>query len=773
MCDHVRNMYPNKLSQMNSFEHIGLPVVVFAEDYTIVSVNQLFLDLFQCDGDELEAKTFGEIVCTLFTEDFQPLPSRNFPQYCFDHDSPNTQISTIGIHVGQAEVVQWFRVVCAPDAIQNNGSINIVVSFTDVTELINVTHNHKQIAQAKIEWETTVDALQDIVTIQNMDLEISRANKYAHELFGFELGELNNRKCYEVFLQRDTPCVDCPVMKTGEDGCSHSGLIYNEQMDKTFRVSSFPILNEAGEMHQLVHVAKDVTQYLHDESEKNRLMAAIEQTSETVVMTDIDANIQYVNPAFEYVSGYSREEIVGKNTNILKSGEHDAQFYESMWTILLAKKVWRGKLKNRHKNGSIYTEAVTISPVLDSDGEIVNFVALKRDVTREEQLEQQLQHATKIKALGTLAGGIAHDFNNILSSMIGYGEIAKGKIDLNHSAHGDIQQILDGGDRAVDLVKQILTFGRREASGEFRLVKLQNVVREIIVFLRPSFPPTIEFIHEIDENCRSVYADPSQLYQVIMNLCTNSRQAIGDAHGTIKIKLTEADPATYGAVFSVQNLDWRYLLLEVIDNGCGIKNENLANVFDPFFTTKQKEQGTGLGLSVVHGIVKKHNGEIQITSKLGQGTTFSIYLAIDGRDPKEKKKHSLTWKGGNERIMIIDDEPHVANVLSACLKKVGYRVTSYCDSIKAVMDFRENPNCCDLVITDMLMPNMTGAELSREMLSIRKELPIIMLTGYSEHFDKERSLQIGLKEYLFKPVKNENLRTIVRKVLDNGENIDH
>ena len=410
---------------------------------------------------------------------------------------------------------------------------------------------------------------------------------------------------------------------------------------------------------------------------------------------------------------------------------------------------------------------------MDSAGAIVNFVALKRDITREEQLEQQLQHATKIKALGTLAAGIAHDFNNILSSMIGYGEIAKGKLDLNHKAHGDIEQILDGGDRAVDLIKQILTFGRREASGEFQLIKLQDVVREIIEFLRPSFPPTIEFIHEIDENCRSVYADPSQLYQVIMNLCTNSRQAIGDAHGTIKIKLTEVDATTYDAVLSARNIDRRYLLLEVIDNGCGIKDENLGNIFDPFFTTKQTEQGTGLGLSVVHGIVKKHNGEIQITSKIGQGTTFSIYLAIDGRDPEKKREQPLIKKCGNERIMIIDDEPHVANVLSACLKKVGYRVTSYCDSIKAVMAFRENPNCCDLVITDMLMPNMTGAELSREMLSIRKELPIIMLTGYSEHFDKERSLQIGLKEYLFKPVKNENLRTIVRKVLDNGENIDH
>jgi CheY-like chemotaxis protein len=341
-------------------------------------------------------------------------------------------------------------------------------------------------------------------------------------------------------------------------------------------------------------------------------------------------------------------------------------------------------------------------------------------------------------------------------------------LDLGHPAQADLQQILDGGDRAVDLVKQILTFGRREGGNEFCVVTLQHLVAESVEFLRPSLPATIKIVQEIDGNCGSVYGDPSQLYQVLMNLCTNARQAIGDAHGVITISLREVKAGDGNAVLPLLDHAERYLLLEVSDDGCGIEQHNLTKLFDPFFTTKQKGQGTGLGLAVVHGVIQKHNGEIFVTSEPGKKTTFSIYLAIDARSQNSKKAGFEVNKGGNERIMIIDDEPQVANVTASCLKKVGYRVTTYNDSIQAVMDFRKNPNCCDLVITDMLMPDMTGAELSREMLSMRKDLPIIMMTGFSEHFDRERAAQIGLKEYVFKPVKTKELRSLVRKVLANG-----
>lgn len=761
MCDQL-------IPDSNLFQQLGLPLLQFNDDFSTISANATFQELFQCTDSQVKRLQFpadGEI---FLLEDDTTLSGRELLEYLVAELVQNRGSQTIGVINREQVDRNWYRVTTASLGVNGKRPAHYIVSFTDITSSVSTKESHNQIVQAKHEWETTVDALQDIVTIQNTRMEIIRANRAAHELFGYQLGELKNKKCHEVFFGQDEPCKDCPVHQTGGDRCPHSGLIYNPRINKTFRVSSFPIFDSYGHMYQLVHVARDVSQVLKDESEKSRLMAAIEQTSESVVITDIDANIEYVNPAFEHLTGYCRDEVLGKNTRILKSGVHSEEFYQEMWTALLEKKVWQGKIKNRNKFGEIYIEDVTISPVINGGGKIVNFVALKRDVTREEKLEEQLHHTTKTEALGTLAGGIAHDFNNILSAMIGYGEIAKSKLDLQHPAQSDIQQMLDGGDRAVDLVKQILTFSRRESHGEYAVTRLQHVVLEIIEFLRPSLPSTIDLQYEIDQKCGSVYADASQLHQVMMNLCTNARQAIGEAHGAIRITLRKAQDSERAliAYSEVDNND--YLVLQVKDSGCGIERRSIGKLFDPFYTTKQQEQGTGLGLAVVQGIVQKHQGEIRVESSPGKGSVFSIYLPVDNREPVddgENVKHKL---GGSERIMVIDDEEMVANVTSAFLTKVGYRVTQFHDSMQAVMAFREDPYCCDLVITDMLMPNMTGAELSREMLSLRKELPIIMTTGYSENFDRERAEQIGLREFFYKPVKKEVLRRTVREVLDNG-----
>ncbi|MCP4339505.1 MAG: PAS domain S-box protein, partial [Desulfobulbaceae bacterium] len=626
-----------------------------------------------------------------------------------------------------------------------------------------------QIFLAKNEWETTVDALQDVVTILDLEMRIVRANKVAHVFFGHRLGELNGKKCHEVFHNKEFPCEECPVRLTTNDKCSHVGTIYNKILDKTFQISSFPIFNRQGKLHQFVHVSRDVTQSLRDESENNRLKAAIEQASESVVISNSQGEIEYVNPSFEATTGYSRDEVIGRNLNILKSGEHDRQFYESMCETLLNKKVWRGRLTNRRKDGTLFREDATISPVLDSSGRVINYVALKRDITREELLEQQLHQGMKMEALGTLAGGIAHDFNNILAAMIGYGEIAQSRLASDHPAKKDLDQVIAGGDRAVDLVKQILTFSRQESYGQFRPLKMQYIIQEAVKLLRPSLPATIELEHEIDNSCRSILADPGQIYQVLMNLCTNARQAIGDEHGRITIKLSEKNAAEEIVGGSVEKEGSGVLLdLEVSDTGCGIEGDRLDRIFDPFFTTKKKEQGTGLGLAVVHGIIKKHKGEIHVASKVGVGTTFHVYLAVDGRAVDSRKVKEPKGLGGNERIMVVDDEALVAEMLRVALQMVNYDVTMYLDSIAAVKEFRMNPDCYDLVITDMIMPDMTGAELAREFLALRSDIPIIMCTGHSENFDKNRAKQLGIKELLLKPVKKETLYKVIRRVLNHG-----
>jgi PAS domain S-box-containing protein len=759
-----------KYNRFNSFlENLGTATIVFDSDAVVIACNSASAKLLGCADAGLLGRRVTELDLDIFDGDGKSEPKDGFPLNKIAEDKEKAIHFDIGLQIPLLKEMEWCRATLQPNFAVGGELSSVVLTLVVISDLIGKKITQNQIHLAKNEWETTVDALQDIVTIQDREMRIVRANKAAHELFGYLLGDLKGKKCYEAFQNKKTPCKDCPVVETRKDHCPHTGTIYSKVLDKTFSISSFPLFDHQGEMHQLVQVARDVTQYLRNESEKNRLMAAIEQVSESVVISSSKGEIQYVNPTFEATTGYSRVEAIGRNLNILKSGVHDQQFYESMWKTLQSKKVWRGRLTNRRKNGTLFKEDTTISPMLDSSGEIINYVALKRDVTREELLEQQLYQGMKMEALGTLAGGIAHDFNNILSAMIGYGEIAQSRLAADHPARKDLEQVIAGGDRAADLVKQILTFSRRESCGQFRLFKVQYIIKEVIKLLRPSLPATIELQQEIDNSCPSILADSGQIYQVLMNLCTNARQSIGDKHGRITIKLSEMRTADekVGGIFW-QERAGVFLDLEVSDTGCGIEEDQLEKIFDPFFTTKKKEQGTGLGLAVVHGIIKKHKGEIHVISTVGVGTTIHVYLAADGGEVGHRKTNRPKEAGGDERIMVIDDEVSVAEMLRQTLQRVGYDVTTFNDSMAAVKQFRMDPNCCDLVITDMLMPNMTGAELAREFLALRSDILIIMLTGHSENLDRNRAREVGIKEFMLKPMRKEKLYQVIRKVLENG-----
>lgn len=762
-------MIRHGISPYNFLEQLGTAAIVFNGDSEVLACNSASEKLLGQPEGGLVGRRLAELQLQILDSDGVLVQSEGFPGNKIATGACRAVQFDIALQFLSSDRAEWLRATLQPSLEMDGRPHSLLLTLVGINDLVADKTRQDQIFLAKREWETTVDALQDIVTIQDREMHIVRANKAAHNLFGYALGGLKGKKCHEVFHNQKTPCKSCPVRKTRVDHHAHVGTVYNAVLDRTFSVSTFPIFDKDGNMRQLVQVARDVTQYLRNESEKNRLMTAIEQASDSVVISNNKGEIQYVNPTFETTTGYSRDEAIGKNLNILKSGVHDRRFYQSMWKTLLNKQVWRGRLTNRRKNGSLFKEDATISPVLDSSGKIINYVALKRDVTREEMLEQQLHQGLKMEALGTLAGGIAHDFNNILSAMIGYGEIAQSRLPMDHPARKDLEQVIAGGDRAVDLVKQILTFSRQESYGQFRLFKLQYVIKEVIKLLRPSLPATIELRHEIDESCPSILADSGQIYQVLMNLCTNARQSIGDQHGRITIKLSKVTAIEANYTDSTGGkAPGEFLDLEVTDSGCGIEEDTLKRIFDPFFTTKKKEHGTGLGLAVVHGIIKKHKGEIQVSSTVGSGTTFHVYLAAEGGEVTKNKPEAPLAPGGSERIMVIDDEVALSKLLRISLNKVGYQVTTFNDSIEAVKQFRMDPVCCDLVITDMLMPNMTGTELAREFLSLRSDIPIILLTGHSGNFDRERAMRLGIKEMLMKPVRKETLFQVIRKVLSNG-----
>lgn len=371
------------------------------------------------------------------------------------------------------------------------------------------------------------------------------------------------------------------------------------------------------------------SQKISRDNETDLLLQAVKQSNDSVMITDRDGLLVYVNPQFCKTTGYSREEAIGRNSNILKSGAHNSEFYQEIWTAILAGKVWHGQFTNRKKDGMLFREEATISPLVNNAGEVTNFFATKRDVTREDTLERQLQQAMKMEAIGTLAGGIAHDFNTILSEIIGYSQSACFKLEKDSKVHNDLNKVLASADRAVDLVKQILTFARQNSRHMFRILEVQHVIKETVKLIGSSLPKNIDLKQSVDESCGPILADPGQIHQLLVNLCKNARQAIGDEDGTITITLAEHEAKeTRVGSGGRQTVSGKYVQLTVQDTGCGMERKELARIFDPFFTTRKKTKGTGLGLAVVHGIVKAHQGGIYVDSELGKGSTFNVFFSV-------------------------------------------------------------------------------------------------------------------------------------------------
>ncbi|MBW2049740.1 MAG: PAS domain S-box protein [Deltaproteobacteria bacterium] len=509
---------------------------------------------------------------------------------------------------------------------------------------------------------------------------------------------------------------------------------------------------------------RDVTVRRKEEEERLRLATAIDQSAEAIVITDVNGDIQYVNPAFERITGYTREEAMGQNPRILKSGKHDKTFYEDLWNIIGKGKVWSGHFTNRNRDGELYQEEASISPVKDHSGRIINYVAVKRDVTAEMRMEKQLRQSQKMEAMGTLAGGIAHDFNNILASIMGYAELAGLETPDGSKGADYLESVLKATGRARDLVKQILSFSRQREE-DLRPLRMDLIVKEALKLLRASLPSTVEIRGHVDRGLGSVLADPTQIHQVVMNLCTNAAQAMGQAGGVLEVSLHNEELGVKD-----EDLDLgpgRFLRLTVGDTGAGMAPGVMERIFDPYFTTKEKGLGTGLGLSVVRGIVENCGGTIRVESEPGRGSTFHVYFpVVEEAEGAVEQGPEEPLATGTERILFVDDEPTLADLNRDRLSRLGYEVTTRTSSTEALGLFRATPDDFDLVITDMTMPRMTGESLAREILKIRPDTPIILCTGYSEHISGEKAREIGIRAFAMKPLDMKDLAETVRKVLD-------
>ncbi|MEI6128191.1 MAG: PAS domain S-box protein [Pseudomonadota bacterium] len=509
---------------------------------------------------------------------------------------------------------------------------------------------------------------------------------------------------------------------------------------------------------------RDITLKKRAEEEQARLAAAVEQAYEAMVITDKAGTIQYVNSAFETITGYIRSEVLGKKPSILKSGKHAEAFYQNIWQTIMKGEVWRGHFINKHKNGTLFQEEAVISPLRDARGDIINFISLKRDVTQELKLEQLYRQAQKMEAMGTLAGGIAHDFNNILAAIIGYTELAEDSFEKPASQKDYLHEVLQASDRATDLVKQILTFSR-QTEQEIKPVSPGLIIKETLKLLRASLPATIEIRQTIKSNL-FILGDPTQMHQIVMNLCTNAGHAMKEKGGVLAVSL---DDMALDKDFVMQHPglnEGRHIRFSVSDTGCGISSETIDRIFEPFFTTKKTGEGTGLGLSVVHGIVKKSGGDIVVTSEEGKGTTFTLYFPVVQAAAENAAEPQEAPPRGQDRILVVDDEPAIAKLARNLLEGLGYCVTAFTSSTETLEAFRSNPQGFDIIMTDYTMPNMTGAELAKHINDIRADIPVILCTGYSDKISEEQMKELGIKACIKKPFHKAGLGLTMRSVLE-------
>jgi PAS domain S-box-containing protein len=472
-----------------------------------------------------------------------------------------------------------------------------------------------------------------------------------------------------------------------------------------------------------------------------------------------------VNPAFTKLTGYTAAEAIGHTPAMLKSGEHPPEFYARLWATTLAGNVWHGEIVNRRKNGQLYDEDMTITPVRSADNKIAHFVAIKLDVTEQRQLEKRMQQAQKLEAIGTLAGGIAHDFNNILATMFGYVYLLQQDTEGNNAAQDNINEILKASARAKDLVQQILTFSR-QSEQKPQLIQLDTIVKEAVKFLRASLPAQIKIETNLDAAVPSVLADPTQIYRVIINLATNALHAMQDRAGLLTVALENFMP---DQTFLQSHPDFRllpYARLTVADTGQGMDAKTLEHIFEPFFTTKPPGQGTGLGLAVVHGIVHAHHGSITVQSEVGSGTTFSLYFpGQEQHAPPAVAADAEVPPGQGESILLVDDEPSLTSALQRLLARLNYRVNTSNNAREAIRQVQLQPQAFDLVITDLTMPEITGLDVARQLHALRPGLPVILVSGFSANLDSETLASAGICDLLEKPLSRAALARAVHAAL--------
>jgi two-component system cell cycle sensor histidine kinase/response regulator CckA len=520
-------------------------------------------------------------------------------------------------------------------------------------------------------------------------------------------------------------------------------------------INAAPIM-KCSEIVGIQGAIRDITRRKAEEVELKKLSLAVQQSPVGILITDAEGNIEYVNPSFEAATGYSFDDVLGKNPRILKSGEHSIEFYKELWDTILQGNEWRGEFHNRKKNGDLYWESASISSIKNEDGRITHFLGVKEDITERKLLEQQLIHSQKMEAIGTLAGGIAHDFNNMLSVIIGYSDFLLMKLEKEDEMFKIIGEIKKSGQRASDVAQQLLAFSRKQVLKK-SLINLNFVVTDMQKMLMRLIGEDISLETEFGENLHMIYADRVQVEQILMNLIINARDAMS-LGGTVTI-------ATENMLIDEQYCKeypyarpGEYVCLSVADTGIGLEDSTATRVFDPFFTTK--EFGTGLGLSVVYGIVKQHDGWINMSSEPGKGTKFNIFFPASVTSEEETIEVSVRvdkLAGRGERVLLVEDDRILREFTANVLRENGYTVLEARNSEEALEQFDKQNGKFDLIFSDVVLPDRSGVDLAEILSGLHKNLKVLLVSGYLDKRSKWEVIKQRGFHFIQKPYSLQNL----------------
>lgn len=635
--------------------------------------------------------------------------------------------------------------------------------------LIMVTHTKNleqvrgdELAASRELYRGLLETLFDAVALVR-DGAVVQANPGFARLFGLGEGEL--RALPVAHLVAAWPSVQPgEVMETTGVGANGAALDIELVCNRV----------KGGDAETFLLAVRDISERKRANLERERLVAAIEQAAESVVITGVDGAIQYVNPAFERLTGYSREEAVGQNPRVLKSGEQDASFYRDMWDTLTQGKTWEGRMANRAKDGSRFVEDATISPVCDPRGVIVNYVAVKHDITehlreheQKAKLEEQLVQAQRMESIGRFAGGVAHDLNNVLAIILGYGEVLEAEVPPGSRLAEPIGEINAAGQRAIQLTRQLLAFSRRQVL-EVRPLDLNAVVGDFEKMLRRLLREDIEMTVLLSPVPRFVKADTTQIEQVLMNLCINARDAMPKG-GRLTIEVGRAVLDEPAAALCHGIAPGAYATLTVTDTGCGMDEDLQKRIFEPFFTTKEKGMGTGLGLCTVFGIVKQHGGGIVVRSAPGQGTVFTVHIPAlaDASGQTLFPREPEPAKGNGETVLVLEDEPSVRKLVCRMLRDLGYRPIETADAEECIAVAKTSEKV-DLLLTDIIMPGMDGCEVRRQVAALRPGIGTLFMSGYTDDILARHGFEEMGSQFIAKPFTHAALARKICEALHSG-----